>query len=448
MNKKILILGAGKSATDLIRYLLNLAPTYNWEITVGDMDIETAKRKVGNHKNAKAIFFDVNDQNIRNKCIENTDIVASILPASMHYIVALDCLKFGKHLITPSYVSPKEKALHQEFINANLLFMGEIGLDPGIDHLTLMKMITELKLKQVKILSIKSSTGALIAPESDDNPWHYKFTWAPMNVVLAGQSTAQYLENKQISFTPYNRLFKHNEIFSIDGYGNFESYPNRDSLPYLQMYDIEEVPTFIRSTLRKEGFCKAWDALVQLGWTDNTLEIKNTDKLTYQSLLKSFLPKNIHNYNTLKEQFAAFLNLPITSQVLQQLEWLGIFEPTLIRLKQATPAQILLELLQQKWILQPNDIDMVVMLHQIDYEEDNKIKRLTSSMVVKGEDANNTAISKYVGIPMAIVVKLIAMDKIKVRGVQIPIMPEIYEPCLNELKDYGVEFTDKIEILD
>ncbi len=446
--KKILVLGAGKSATTLIHYLLEHADTYDWQVIVGDYSLEIAERKVDNHARGKAVFFDVNDAELRAKYVADADVVASVLPAKFHYLVAQDCLRLGKHIITPSYVSTSEKAMHADFEAAGLLFMGEIGLDPGIDHMSLMKMIGDITQKGGNITAIRSFTGALIAPESDTNPWHYKFTWAPMNVVLAGQGTAQYLKNGLPRYVPYNRLFSFTEVHEVEGYGKFEAYANRDSLLYLDKYNIPEVPTFVRGTFRKAGYCPSWNALVQLGLTDNNIDIINAKNLSYKQFVDAFIPfKKGDETKSIDVRLADFLDVAIDSEVMNNLRWLELLSDRPIVLKKATPAEILLQLLEEKWKLSAEDKDMIVMLHKIDYELNGEQREHTSALVMKGKNADETALAATVGLPMAMMAKLILNNEINLTGVHIPIVAQVYEPILAELQNYGVTFNNKDEAI-
>lgn len=445
--KKILVLGAGKSATALINYLLQHAETHNWFVIVGDLDIDLAARKIGGRDRGKAIFFDVKDEELRNRCVAEADVVASVLPADLHFLVALDCLTHGKHLITPSYISARERGLDEDFKAKGLLFMGEIGLDPGIDHLSIMKTLADIKAQNGQLTAMRSFCGALIAPESDNNPWHYKFTWAPMNVVLAGQGTAQYITEGKPQYVPYNRLFEQIERYTVEDYGSFEGYANRDSLAYIAHYGVEGIPTFMRGTLRRGGYCAAWNALIRLGFTDNTLVIQQADKYTYADLLASFLPSVYkNNAKTIRQNTADFLRLPANDEILDKLAYLGFFEPNEpILLTKGTPAQLLCDLLTRKWQLSVNDKDMIVMLHQFDYTVGHEKRQLISSMVLTGQDEDNTAIAITVGLPMAMLVKLVATGKLQhLNGVHLPLQPEVYEPILNELAEYGIEFKEKL----
>lgn len=363
-----------------------------------------------------------------------------MLPASMHMDVAHDCLRLGKHLATASYVSKEMEALHEEAKSKNLLFLNEIGLDPGIDHMSAMKLIDELKEKGANITSFKSYCGGLVAPESNDNPWGYKFSWNPRNVILAGQSTAQFFENNQLKFIPYNRLYTQTNTVNVDGLGKFDAYANRDSLSYRKPYGLENIPTILRGTLREHNYCKAWNVFVKLGLTDDTFVIENTNNLTYNELIDSFLPNG--NQPT-KAKLKQFMKDEWDSDIESKLEWLGLFNNEKIKLDKGTPAQLLQDLLEKKWLLKKEDKDMIVMQHQFEYELAGKKQQIFSSLIVKGEDDVYTAMAKTVGLPLAIAVKLILTDKIKVSGVQIPVIKAIYEPILQELETFDVIFHEK-----
>jgi len=446
--KKILIIGAGKSAARLISYLLDQSKKFDWQITVGDINLALAQKKVEHHPNGEAVYFDVNDETLRQKYIGAADIVASLLPYSFHSIVAKNCLKLGKHLVTASYVDATCMALAPEFEKANLLFMGEIGLDPGIDHLATMKMVDNLKAKGAKITALYSYTGALIHPENDNNPWHYKFTWAPMNVITAGQGVSQYLYNNKAKYIPYNRIFDSQSEREIGDVGMFEVYPNRDSVKYMEKYNLEGIGTFLRGTLRRKGYCKAWNSFVQLGWTDNKHIIEVAEQ-TYTDLLESYLPVYIlkrNNYN-IEDSLANFLGLEVNDPIMHQMRWLGLFDNVPIALEKGTVAAILCDLLQEKWKLEAGDKDMIVMLHEIDYELDGEQRQQVATMVCMGEDEEHTAIAKTVGLPVGMMIKLIANEKVQLSGVKIPTMPEVYEPILAELAQYGILFDEKDVIL-
>ncbi|MEM8909845.1 MAG: saccharopine dehydrogenase C-terminal domain-containing protein [Bacteroidota bacterium] len=438
----ILIIGAGRSATALINYVLREAMHRGWFVTVVDADPDLASSKVNNHPNGRAAWLDVMKVNDRRDLIERTDLVVSLLPAHLHLEVAHDCIRLRKHLITASYVSKEMYRLGDEARDRELIFMGEMGLDPGIDHMSAMQKLDQIREKGGEMLAFLSYTGCLIAPESDDNPWHYKFTWNPRNVVLAGQGTAQYLENGKYKYIPYNRLFQRSELVQIEGMGEYEMYANRDSLLYRNVYGLDNIPTLLRGTLRYKGFCKAWDALIRIGLTDGSFPILESKKLSYLALMEAYLgPGNTSG--SVKERMAEFLGESSDSEVMQKLEWLGLFRKKRVGLERATPALMLEKLLLEKWALKPEDKDMIIMQHEFEYNLEGKKKMETSTLVMKGENATETAMSKLVGIPMGIFVKLVMEGKITAAGVNIPVMREVYEPVLEELKDFGVVFRER-----
>jgi len=439
--KKILVIGAGLSASSMIEYLLNNSLTHDWKVTVGDMSEDLAKLKVKNHVNARPIRFDIFDQNQRNEEIKNADLVISMLPASMHPIVAKDCLTYKKNMVTASYVSDELKAMDKDVKEAGLIFLNEIGLDPGIDHMSTMEVLENIKAEGGEMISFQSYTGGLVAPKYDNNPWNYKFTWNPRNVVLAGQGTAKFIYDGVYKYVPYTKLLERTVRMNVLNYGEFEGYPNRDSLKYRSIYGLDNIKTMIRGTLRKTGFTKSWNVFVQLGMTDDTYTIENSENMTYAEFTDTYL-KYEQNL-TVEEKLAKYLNLNLDSHTMYKLRWLGIFENEKIGLKNATPAQILQQLLEKKWKLEATDIDMIVMQHQFGYQLNGEEKLRTSSLVVEGKDNINTAMAITVGIPLAIATKLILTDVIKIKGVHVPVIKEIYKPVLEELKDYGIKFVEQ-----
>lgn len=439
----ILILGAGKSATVLIEYLLGRADTHDWMVTIGDLDIQTAAHKAGGHARGKAIYFNADDPALVDQCIREADIVVSLLPAFVHPVIARACVAHGKHFVSASYVSDAMHALHAEATAKQITLMNEIGLDPGIDHMSAMHMIDEVKAAGGQITSFTSYTGGLIAPESDNNPWNYKFTWNPRNVVLAGQGTAKYLSEHQYKYIPYHQLFRTAIAMEVPGYGVFEGYANRDSLGYREIYGLQDTGTIIRGTLRKAGFCAAWDVFVQLGMTDDSYTIENIGSFTWAQFTEAFLP---HGTNTLAERLRTYLQIadPV---VMEKLHWLGLFEQTPIfdtpQQQAYTPAQILQRLLESKWSLEPGDKDMCVMMHIMEYTLNGKRFRRNSSMVAIGADEVHTAMAKTVGLPAAIATEFILSGKINRRGVVVPVTADIYTPILELLAEaHGVQFLE------
>lgn len=439
--KKILVIGAGRSSTSLIEYLLSNSEKENWRIRVGDISLDLAKQKTASHKNATAFVFDINNDQQRNEEIQQADLVISMLPAFLHLSVAQDCLRYKKNMATASYVSKEMAALHEQAKTEGVILLNEIGLDPGIDHASAMKIIDEIHEAGGELTSFKSYCGGLVAPQYNNNPWGYKFSWNPRNVVLAGQGTAQFIEQGAYKYIPYNRLFTQIETIEVEGYGKFEGYANRDSLSYRKIYHIDTIPTMLRGTLRMPGFCKAWNVFVKLGLTDDTYKIEASEQLTYAELLQAYLPKG---NKTVKEKLVTFMGEEMDKETWDKIEWLGITGDRKIRLVNATPAQLLQDLLEEKWKLEEQDKDMIVMQHLISYKNAKaEIKHITSSLVVTGDDTLNTAMAKTVGIPLAIASKLILQNKISTRGVVIPTIKEIYEPVLKELENFGVKFKEK-----
>jgi saccharopine dehydrogenase (NAD+, L-glutamate forming) len=440
--KKILIIGAGRSSSTLINYLEKNAQLYGWEITVGDREINLLNEKI--IPATRAIVFDVFNEQQLNSEVQEADIVVSMLPARFHPIVALSCLKHSKSMITASYESEEIVEMATRAKSQGILFLNEMGVDPGIDHMSAMRVIDRIKEQGFELLCFETFTGGLIAPESDNNPWHYKITWNPRNVVLAGQGgPTRFIQEGRFKYIPYHRLFRRTEVIDIEGYGKFEGYANRDSLKYIEKYNLHGVPTVYRGTLRRPGFCRAWDVFVQLGATDDSYVMQHTEDMTYKEFINSFLYYSIED--PVKTKLYQYMHIDQDSDVREKLEWLGIFDDTKIGLKDATPAQILEHILCKKWVLEPDDKDMLVMWHKFLYGEKGKGNPtlLTSSMVVTGDDPLNTAMSKTVGLPLGIVTKMVLTGQIKLEGVFIPTLKEIYDPVLRELEKHGRGFREK-----
>ncbi len=440
--QNVLLIGAGKSSSFLIRYLLDHAEKENWMITVADVSQNNALEKTKGHLRSTAIEFDINDEVSRSRIISKTDLVISMLPAIMHYPVALSCLEYKKTLLTASYVSPEIDAMHKDVVNAGVIFLNECGLDPGIDHMSAMKIIHEIKNAGGEFKSFRSYTGGLVAPESNDNPWGYKFSWNPRNVILAGQGTAKFIENNKYKYIPYCRLFKNASSIEVENVV-YDGYANRDSLAYRKVYGLENIPTMIRGTLRQSDFCSAWDVFVQLGLTDDSYLIEDSEHLTYSELIRAFLPSTIKS-ESIREACAQFMGLKSEAKELEMVEWTGILSNQKIGIPKATPAQILQQLLETKWKLNKSDLDLIVMQHRFEYTLKGKNIVHLSSLVVKGEDAVYTAMAKTVGLPIAIAARMILTGKVKLTGVQIPVTPELYIPILHELEEYGISFKEEV----
>jgi saccharopine dehydrogenase-like NADP-dependent oxidoreductase len=441
--KRILILGAGLSSSSLIRYLLERSEEYDWQIRVVDQDLKLVQRKINGHPRGVALAFNALDPAEREDEIIASDLVISMLPARFHVEIAEDCLNHNSHLITPSYVSPEMEALGEEAKKRGLIFLNEVGVDPGIDHMSAKRVLDHIESIGGKHHIFESFTGGLIAPESDDNPWNYKFTWNPRNVVIAGQGgAAKFIQEGKYKYIPYNRLFRRTEIIHIDGLGRFEGYANRDSLRYRSIYGLADIPTIYRGTLRKKGFCRAWDCFVQLGATDDTYVLENSEHMSYRDFINSFLPYNVNDSVELKLRH--YLKIDLDDTLWDKLVWLGIFsKDKKIGIKDATPAQCLQKILEEKWALGEDDKDMIVMYHKFVYIKDNRFHEIISQMYCIGEDRTYTAMSNTVGLPTAICAKLILNNQIQERGVIMPISKEIYEPVLNELESFGIRFDEK-----
>ena len=441
--RNILIIGAGRSASSLIKYLLDKSVSENLHLTIGDLSLELAQRKTNNHPNATAIQLDIANIAQRQAEIQKADIVISMLPAFMHIDVAKDCVQFKKHMVTASYISEAMQALDAEVKANNLVFMNEIGLDPGIDHMSAMKVLDEIKENGGNTILFESFCGGLVAPESDNNLWNYKFTWNPRNVVLAGQGgAAKFIQEGKYKYIPYHKLFRRTEFMEVEGYGRFEGYANRDSLKYRSIYGLDDALTVYRGTIRRVGYSKAWDMFVQLGMTDDTYIIDDSETMSYREFVNLFLP--YHPTDSVEIKLRHQLKIDQDDVMWDKLLELDIFNATkIVGLKNATPAQILEKILTDSWTLQPQDKDMIVMYHKFGYEQNGEKKQIDSTMVCIGDDQTYTAMAKTVGLPVAMATLQILNGNIKTPGVQLPIKKEVYEPILKELEEYGVIFTEK-----
>lgn len=441
--RKILVIGSGKSSSYLIKYLLDKSVEENLHIIVGDINIQNAQKLINNHQHGQAISLDVFNSQSRKSAIENADIVISMLPARYHMEVAKDCITYGKHLVTASYVSKEMEDLDNVAKNKGLVFMNEIGLDPGIDHMSAMKVIDKIRAKGGKMVLFESFAGGLVAPENDNNLWNYKFTWNPRNVVVAGQgSAAKFIQEGNYKYIPYHRLFRRTEFLEVDGYGRFEAYANRDSLKYQSVYGLDEIKTLYRGTMRRVGFSRAWNIFVQLGMTDDSYTIDDSENMSYRDFVNAFLPYS--HTDSVELKFRLSLKIDQDDIVWDKLEELDLFNDTkMVGLKKATPAEILQKILMDSWTLDEHEKDMIVMYHKFGYKLDGKMHQIESTMVTLGEDQTYTAMAKTVGLPVAIATLAILNEKITTAGVQIPISKEVYEPILKELEDFDIIFTEK-----
>ncbi len=441
--KTILILGGGKSSTVLIEHLANYSAAEGYTITVGDAEPDAVRAKVGKLQNVAVVEFTLDDTLKLENLVRNADIVVSMLPAFLHLPVAQECLKQRRHLVTASYVSPEMEQLHQAAEERGLLFLNEMGVDPGIDHMSAMRVIDRIKAEGGKMTGFESFTGGLVAPDSEhDNPWRYKFTWNPRNVVLAGQGTAKFVQMGKYKYIPYHRLFRRTEIINIPGWGIFEGYGNRDSLKYREHYGLEDIPTMFRGTLRRPGFCRSWDQFITLGATDDSFIMQGSENMTKREFTNSFLSYDL--VNTVELKLAHYLNLDLASEEMYKLKWLGMFDDVPVGLnKPSTPAQMLQKILEDRWTLKPEDKDMLVMWHRFNYEQNGKQHEVHASMVSIGGDHIHTAMAKTVGLPVAIAVRKMLKGEIALTGVRIPTLPEVYNPVLDELEAEGIVFEER-----
>ena len=443
MMKNILIIGAGKSSSYLIKYLLEKSNEEKLQLTIGDISTENADKLINNHKNAESVVLDVFNAEQRHQFIKKADIIISMLPARFHIEVAKDCITYNKHMVTASYISDEMKALDEAAKERGLVFMNEIGVDPGIDHMSAMQVIDRIRENDAKMLLFESFTGGLVAPESDNNLWNYKFTWNPRNVVLAGQGgAAMFIQEGTYKYIPYHKLFRRTEFLEINGSGKFEAYANRDSLKYVSIYGLEEIPTMYRGTIRKVGFSRAWNLFVQLGMTDDSYTIEDSENMSYRDFVNLFLAYSPSDSVELK--LRSYLKIDQDDVIWEKLVELDIFNhEKKVGVKNATPAKMLQKILEDSWTLQEDDKDMIVMQHLFGYEINGEKRQIESSLVVIGENQTYTAMAKTVGLPVGIAALKILKGEIKTPGVQRPITKEVYEPILKELELYGIKFTER-----
>ncbi len=491
--KNILLFGAGKSASVLIEYLTENAVENKWFITVVDADKKLIEEKTKNHPSSSAVAADITNEILRSRLIEQCDLVISMMPAFLHILIAKDCVHFGKHLLTASYADEEIKLLAEEAKAKGILFLCEMGLDPGIDHMSAMQIIDEIKEKGGKIHSFKSHCGGLVAPESDNNPWHYKISWNPRNVVLAGKAGAEYKMDGQIIKEKYQELFNAERFIETgdDTIGRLSYYPNRNSLSYIDLYELYDSQTFVRTTLRYRDFMLGWKNIIDLKLTDEDIVYQSDDlsiadffqqhfdkynlseKLrievkkneAYTNEVISLLADNLNSKNTNNKMGIDENGALITetenhvdsptyddlamsahdgNKILEQLYFLGVSdENTIINKGMISAADALQFILEKKLALSPTDKDMVVMQHDIEYTLENQNHQIISSLIVKGKDSIHTAMAKTVGLPLGIAAKLILNGTINLYGLHIPIIKEIYEPVLKELEKNGIIFLKK-----
>ncbi len=441
--KKLLVVGAGKSSTALIQYLSGKANKYKWDVTIADQDEKLLAGKTHQLPDVQTAVMDITCNRQRREQVKNNDIVLSLMPPHLHILLAKDCLQYKKNLITSSYMSDEIREMDTAVRSAGIMFLTEMGLDPGLDHMVASQIMHSIRRVAGDVLSYKSYCGGLIAPEYANPPWRHKISWNPRNIVLAGINGAQYLQHDKLIQIPYENLFTKNHRIHVDGVGPLTYYPNRDSLHYINLYDIPETSTILRATLRYPNFCKGWDAVIRLGLTmpDDQFD---TNGMTVQSWIRQKT-----GFTGTTEELPAFiarkLHVQPDSIVIRMLAALDLWEDTPLKPGINSSADILESILIEKWHMEPWEQDMVVMQHEVEYSGKAKHTTLTSTMVLKGENRELSAMAKTVGLPMGIMAKLLMTEKVRpIPGVHIPIYPDIYKPILKELERYGIRFTDHI----
>ena len=502
--KKILLFGAGKSATILIDYLIANSENENWHIIIVDVNAALIEEKVGGATCTTAVVADVKNEADRQNLIAGADIIISLLPPALHVLVAADCVQAGKNLLTASYADDAMKALAAEAKEKGVLLLCEMGLDPGIDHMSAMQIIDDIHAAGGRITSFYSHCGGLVAPESDTNPWHYKISWNPRNLVMAGKGGATYRLNGELVTETYEEIFNQFDFLEDDDIGDWCWYPNRDSMAYLPLYGLENCDTFIRTTIRKLEFMYGWKNLISLhltkeapfydtdgmsiaeflrqhfmshGFTEWITEklsaqftsLSDTLDKTIQLLKKEKEMMDEENDEEEQEESDNFLmvdddgnlkdvslqeekqnaagniaaRLYESNMLLQQLFFLGMKdEETMINKGQCSPADVLQFILEKKLPLLPEDKDLVLMVHEIEYENNQQIFHKRAVLQIKGENGIRTAMAKTVGLPLGIAARLILSGKINLKGLHIPVSKEIYQPVLRELAAAGLEFTE------
>ncbi len=444
--KQILVLGAGQSTSYLITYLLNAGQEHDWFVTVCDTRGELAKQRVAGHARGQAVSLDINDSTARTALLTKANVVVNMLTRPYQYPVALDCITNGAHMVTASYEDPKVGALEPEALKKNLLILNEMGLDPGIDHMIAMSLISRVRAKGGFVTSLRSYGGGLPAPEAKTNPMRYAITWNPRNVLMAGEDGALYKEDGKIKLLPFHQVFQRTWTVDIDGLGTFEAYPNRDALAYKAELGLGKEHTIIRGTLRYPGWCETWQQVVHLGLANEALRIADLKTMTYRELTEMCLP---HSEGKVKveQQVANYLGISPTGRIMENLRYLGLFSKEKIGIDVDTVAGAMIHLITKKLEMPAGARDLVILMHEVEatYPDSGGIKeKLTSTMIEYGEPDGVTAIAKTVGMPVAIAVELLLTDRLPITGCQIPTHPAVYEPVLEQLKARGLTATETV----
>ena len=441
--KQLLVLGAGQSASFLVEALLEDAEREDWFVTVGDLNEDLAAQAVGAHVRGEAVRFDVNDAELRSTRIEHADVVINMLPAAYQDLVAWDCVNHGRHMMSVSYRDQAVRDLDLDAKRKGVLLLCEMGLDPGIDHMSAMSLIQKLRDEGGRIVGFCSYGSGIPAPDQPQNPLRYAVTWDPRNVAMAGFSGAQYLEDGNVKIVPYHQVFNRTWSVDVDGIGPLEAYANRDSLSYMKSFGLEHVHTMIRGTLRYPGWSETWGPIVRLGLPNEALRIPDLADRTYAEVVEMFLPEN--KSAPLDQRVARFLQISPTGRIMDNLRWLGLFSDERIGCSGETSAAMLIHLLQTKLPLTSEMRDMVVLVHELDAEyphDDRPPERIRSTLVVEGQPGGGTAMARSVGLPVVIAVKLLLGGELSLTGCLIPTHPAIYAPILERIERAGLSFKE------
>jgi saccharopine dehydrogenase-like NADP-dependent oxidoreductase len=441
MTKKVLILGAGMISRPMVRYLFDKT---DYRVTMASRTVSKAEKIIDGHPNGTAIALDVSDENLLEKLVSESDLTVSLLPYTFHVKVAKLCIKHKKQMVTTSYVSDEMKALDNEAKNAGILILNESGLDPGIDHMSAMRIIHNVAEKGGKIVSFKSSTGALPSHEANNNPFGYKFSWAPRGVLLASKNPSRWLEDGKEKNYPGEQLFENYYIQDVPGVGSFENYPNRNSVPYKDIYGLKDAQTVYRGTFRMTGWCETMRKIVALGWL-NDKPVDGFSGGTYADMTRYLIGAKPDD--GLEKATAKYLGLETYSTVIKRLGWLGLFSDIALPKDRDNPLDYLNVITLKKMVLGSNERDMIVMHHEFVAEYPNKKEYITSTLVDYGIPNDDSSVARTVSIPAAIAVKMILEEKIDLKGVYIPVVPEIYNPILDELEEMNIKFDEKTEVL-
>ena len=445
--KQILVLGAGQSAPYLINYLLNQAKQHGWFVTIGDRDLSQALKALDNHPSGTAVQFDINDSAMRATHFQKVDVVVNMLSPVFQHLIALECLNYNAHMISASYQSKEVEDLSLDAHRKGLLILNEMGLDPGIDHMSAMKLIHSVQKAGGVITSFLSYGSGLPAPDVKSNPLQYSITWNPRNIVRAGEVGAQYMENGKIKILSHHTVFTRTWMVEVDGVGTLEAYPNRNSLVYKDIFGINSVKTMIRGTLRYPGWSETWHQIIRLGLPNDTMPNPHYNEMTYRDFLEMFLPLHASG-SKLEQRVANYLNISPTGKIMDNLKWLGLFSNEPIGGNPTNASEVIIDLLIKKMPLPTGTRDMVILQHEIEAEypeRGNHLERIQSTLIEYGEPGGFTAMSKTVGLPAALAAKMVLTGQLPLTGCQLPTHPAIYEPVLEELKKTGISFKEKTE---